>query len=519
MSFDAEKSKSRLFPRVTETFYKDHPSLAAFAYSPTVRDAFRRSDRNAKAVFERVMAAHREGFEADILGIWDKADYYRKETGRAISSNGEDADCWKAGAQALGFSVAGPEFRRRFVIEVVVDSYAGMFLGLLKAGMKPMERPLVHFEAVAQLQQDLQPMTEEEERDRVDPMVVAGSATGGAGFLAAAARLFPRQRLYTSLALGQLHASAAKDLQTADSAAERLKVTEKTIAAAEDIRRNAPWCAEAYGLLGSMEHERAILLANQADLRAAFEAIARASSYLGDLAVSATKGQLDQIHAALRQKVASLRAQMAVNPNARLTPQGSELVAKAENATQDAERWRQSKQAMEIEASRDKAEAYPGRALVTPPEDSMALVRTAATAKVPGEERFADWLASRQGRWARWQMAAAAALVLVTAGLEGWQGWSGHALSSARARVNETVAAGKQQDALDALGDYFAAPRPIGYDRDSDLEFAELYRSTLALWAAERARDTRALSVGDRRRIERYKTTIREVGTAEEAKK
>ena len=65
-------------------------------------------------------------------------------------------------------------------------------------------------------------------------------------------------------------------------------------------------------------------------------------------AVVDTKDQLDQIHAALQQRVAQIRSQMAATRNSQLTAQGSELVAMADGAKRDAEAWENSPQAKEI---------------------------------------------------------------------------------------------------------------------------------------------------------------------------
>jgi hypothetical protein len=513
------ESTSRCFPPMTEKFYSDSPTLAGFAYSPRVLDAFRRSDRSGKAVFARLMAAHREGFQAEIIGVWDRADYYREETLRAIRSNPETAECWSAGAKALGLALDGPQFRRRFAREVALDSHAGLFLGQLTAGLKPEGRPRVHFETVARLQRELLLLTEEEERDLVDPMVAAARSQGQTDFLIEAAGLFPRQKLYANLALGQIYTSAGEQLQAADSAAKREAAIEKIIDRGEQLRRAAPWCAGCYQLIGMMEQERSILLANRRELRRSFEAIARAATYGGAAAVSGTKAQLDEIHAALKQNAAEIRRKLAATPNGRLTAQGAALVSMADHATRDADKWERSDLAKEIARLRDAAEAGPQRDLNGPREGVTPLVRAAVTEKVRGEEGFADWLGSAPGRRVRWQMALAASLAVFTLLLLGWQGLTGHMVSSARARVDKAVTAGIDGNTLDALSDFFTAPRPLRFDSASDLEFAELYRSTLARWAAERAASGGTISEEDRRRISRYQHLIENKGRLQEAAK
>jgi len=506
----ATGQKRRLFPRVTASFYSDHPGLASFAHSPRLLDAYRRSDQSGKAIFNRLMAAHREEFTAEIAGMWDKSDYYREECLDALRSYGDAAECWSTGARTLGFAVEGPEFRRRFASEVVLDSHAGFFLGQIGAGLKPLERPFVHFQTVARLQQDLHLLTEEEERELLDPMVAAGLPLGGEDFLIEGARLFPRQKIYAILTLNQIHTRVSKELQAADNSPKQLEITRKAIDVAEKLRAAAPWCADCYRFIGVMYHERAILLANQQELRSSFEAIARSATYAGPNTVSDTRGQLNQILAALQARVAQIRHQMALKPGSQLTSDGYRLVSLADNATKDAEKWDGSAEAKQISQLRDKAEKAQPRELSQPPEAAMPLVQTKATRKVQGAERFADWLASRRGRWVRWQMAAAAAVVLVTACLSGWQAWAGYSMNAARGRAEKMVASGNDAAALDALSDFFAAPRPFRFDRNSDAGLAEIYRSTLARWAASRAMAGGRISDDDRRRIRRYKERVQD---------
>ena len=131
-------------------------------------------------------------------------------------------------------------------------------------------------------------------------------------------------------------------------------------------------------------------------------------------------------------------------------------------------------------------------------------MRIQTSTKVPSAPRFADWLQSNRGRWVRRQMAAAAALLLVTVSLATWQGWAAHSVNAALERVDKAVDNGKDAEALDALGDYFSAPRPLNADRSLDPEMAALYRTILARWAAGRAAAGGVVSDRDQRRINRY---------------
>jgi len=509
MSISAAAGQAnRLFPRVTESFYSDRPAQASLALSARLLDAYRRSDRSGQAVFNRLMAAHCEEFAAEIAGIWDKSDYYREECLDALRSCGDAAECWSSGARALGFGVEGPEFRRRFAREVVMDSHAGFFLGQIKAGLKPLERPFVHFKTLARVQQDMQLLTEDEERELVDPMVAAGLPLESADFLIEAARLFPRQKIYAILAMNQINTRVSKELQVADSSPKRLEITRRAIAVAEKLRAAAPWCADCYRFIGVMYHERAILLANQQELRTSLESIAKSATYAGPQVVSGSREQLNQILAALRARVAQIRQEMLLKPGAQLTSQGNRLVSLADNATKDAEKWERSAEATQISQLRDEADTAQPRELAQPPEAALPLVHTKATQKVRGEETFADWLASRRGRWVRWQMAAAAVLVLATACLAGWQAFAGYSMNAARGRAEKIAASGNDAAALDALSDFFAAPRPLRFDPNSDAGLAEIYRSTLARWAASRAMAGGQVSDADRRRIRRYKGLV-----------
>ncbi len=495
----------RLFPRVTEDFYTEYAALAAFVWSPGILGAFRRSDNSGESVFRHLMAAHREGFTAEIAGIRDKADYYREEVLAILSTNGDGAECWTAGARKLGFAVDGPELRRRFATEVVADSHVGLFLGQVKAGLKPLDRPLVHMQAISRLQRDLHLLTPEAERDLVDPMV---ASSGGADFRIEAARLFPRQRSYAMLALNKAHAEFASEIQKVDDTAKRLALIEKAVAAVEKVREAAPWCMDCYQFIGMLEHERAIMLANQQELRTAMEAIARASTYCGPAAVKDTRDQLNEILKALRERVAHIKAEMRLQPNSRLTSQGASLVNLSDNATKDADKWDRSDKAIEIEKLRDKAERAETRELAPARPGVTPLVEVKTIEKAPGAERFADWLASGQGRRVRWQIAGAALLVVLSACLFAWQGWAAWRVNAARDRAATMLAAGNDEAALDAFADFFGAARPLRFNRSIEPGMAASYRVTLSRWATKRAAAGGSMSDGDRGRINRYKRLI-----------
>lgn len=503
MSASAAAVTVRLFPRITEGFYRDHPELAAFDHLPSVFDAFRRPDPSGKSVFRRLITAHRQWFTAEIGAMFDKADFYHEELGRTLVTNGDAAECWNAGSGAMGLKGSGSEFRRRFVREVMIDSYAGLFLGQIEAGWKPLERPLVHLAGIARLQKSIWMLTEGEESEVVDPLVIAGSKEGGAKFLVETARLFPRQRAYVSRALGLIDMSAASRLQSAGNDTAMLATIHETVAEAERLRTFAPWCAGCYQLIGLLERQRAILLGNGRQLRAAFEASARADSYGGSSAVADIRAQLDQIHAALQQRVIHIRAQMAANPNSRLTSEGRALVSMAHGAMRDAERWERSPQTREIVALREVAEEAKSRDLMVG-GDLLPFVRTHAVKKVHSEPRFADWLGSKPGRRVRWQIVAAVTVALVTVTFSAWQMWAMNSLKIARERVDRAVATGMDTATLDALDNYFNTPRPLNANRTQDLEMTELYRATFEDWAASRVVAGGPISDNDRRRISRY---------------
>jgi hypothetical protein len=348
-------------------------------------------------------------------------------------------------------------------------------------------------------------LTPESERDLVDPMVASSS---GVDFRIEAARLFPRQRSYAMLALNKVHAEFTSEIQKVDDTAKRLAVIGKTVTAVEKVREAAPWCADCYQFMGMLEHERAIMLANQQELRAAMEAIAKASSYAGPAAVKNTRDQLNEILKALRERVAHIRAEMRLQPNSRLTSQGASLVNLSDNATKDADRWELSNKALEVAKLRDKAERAEARELAPARPGVTPLVEVKTIEKAPGAERFADWLGSGQGKRVRWQMAGAALLVVLTAGLFAWQGWAAWRVNAAKDRAETMVAAGNDEAALDAFADFFGAARPLRFDRSIEPRMAETYRMTLSRWATKRAAAGGSMSDGDRRRINRYKQLI-----------
>ena len=265
---------------MTESFYRDQPAFSGFTYSPGVFDAFRRADASGKAIFTRLMAAHLEWFTAEVGGMFEKADYYREDTLRALRLHGDSGvlgiGCpeygirggWTRIPQALydgsriGFlrrSVFGPD-------QCGLEAY-GTPSGAILCDSTPVERPAAASPGRGTA--------------TGRPAVAAASKQGGLGFYAGSRKAVSRTTRDANRALGQVHVSATSRLKAAESATQRLAIIDETIAATERVRTAAPWCAGCYQLIGIMEHERAVLLVTQKSLRAACEAIAPAASYAG----------------------------------------------------------------------------------------------------------------------------------------------------------------------------------------------------------------------------------------------
>jgi len=504
----------RCFPRVTENFYIDQPGLRGFSTAAGLRAAFWPAKPAPAAKFGRMVDLHRSAFEAEVAAVWDRADFYWKELWGLLLAAGDADACWVAGKALAGAGdITGPEFRSHFLGEVVLESHAGFFCGQVAAGLKPLDRPKFHLQALSDLIRQSPGIKPEQERVLIDPLAVyvlkphGEEAAGRApdGFWAMMAQWFPRQSHYVDAALAEIHAATMGHIQAAADAG-KLSIVEKGIALVEDLRRRPPANLGCYQLLGLLYHEQAIHLANSGAIPASFLALKKAEVYGGRNPVLAeTETQLNAVLEAMRQRSDRIRESLRQKPGASLTAQGRSLVNDAATGSSEAANWDLSPDAKRIRAERDGAIPSPEPTLVRANEELGPMVRVRGTSKKSGEERLAAWLGSAQGRRLRWQIAAAMVLCFITAALAAREAWAGYARERAWQRTQVAMKASDDAAALDALGDFFSAPKPLRADRQSDFDLAGLYGRTMARWIASRSS---SLTDKERRRVLQYKKQI-----------
>jgi hypothetical protein len=504
---------------MTADFY-EQPKLAGMVRPTTLLEAFhiRRS-----SAFNQILSAHRSAFEAEKQGRWHRADFYWEEVARLFQSVPETDASWSEAARVLfeeGGRISTADSRRQFRDRILLGSHAGFFRGQIQAGIAPQARPNRHLRSISEYIRNSPDIDSEAEARYVDPLAALGLEACRAKFpdqvltfLLDLAEFFPRQVLYQNVALVEIHVSTSRELQKAESSA-RAGILERSIGPAERIRTLCPSNLDAYLLLENLCHEQAICFANQGVLKGAFLAIKKTEIYGGPSTLFVeTRKQLEEILAGLKQKAETLRATVRATPGMILSAQGQQFVDSVSGALTAGSDWERSPAARTIGEWREKAGRQPGRALHAGDTEALPLIRPESISLVGGTERVEDWLASKRGAWMRRQLVATALMMLLALGLVGREQWAGHARRDARDRANLAIAAHRDAEALDALADYFSAPRPLRWRNDSDQPVVDIYSRTLARWvAAKSIGGKEPISQTDARRLSRYKSQILDKG-------
>jgi hypothetical protein len=512
----AAAPERRYFPPITERLYTHRQNLD-FPFQPArVRDAFQFSHASADARFRRILAMHRQAFAAELEAAWERAGFYWKELWRLVLSAGQNDHCWKAGRTMLFPSAADltdGEFRNRFVKELLLDSHAGFFRGLVEAGLDPLDRPKFHLDGISRLITSLPDMSAEEEAVRVDGLALVAVESYRRRELADDLELFwhelaarfPRQTRYVNAELGEIHTKTMRQIHAAADSG-KLAITGKAIESVESIRRTHPTNLGCYQLLGLFYHEQAILFANAQSIPSALLALKKAVAFGGLHPVLVdTQRQLDEIVAAMQQAATRLKEALLQRPGSVLTPQGTKLVYDARTASRLATDWDTSQAAGEVRAEREIAsqaqtvETRPGGNWTAPQ------IRIEATTQRAGDAPLPDFLNSPAGMRLKFQVLAAVALVLVTAGLLIREAWGSYARRQAWDKVEVAMNSHNDTGLLDALADFFGAPTPSRSGPESRAAAARLYGDALVRWLSTKSG---ALSSEDRKRVQRYRKQI-----------
>jgi hypothetical protein len=513
--------KKRCFPRITGEFYESQPKLAQLSRTTTWIEALhlRRSHP-----FNRLLSAHRSAFEAEKQGRWRCSEFYWEEVASLFQTLLESHPCWSEAASLIlpeDSGISGPDLRRCFRAEVLLDTHAGFFTGQIREGLAPTDRPAFHLAAISRYIRDSPDLDIEFEARYVDPLASLADEACRSKFVADVVKLwldlaehFPRQAQYQSTALAEIHSVTAQDLQDAELTA-RSTILAGAIASAERIRAISPSNLDAYILLANLYHEQAICFANRASLKDAFLALAKAEVYGGPSpSFVETRKQLTEIHSTLRLKVEQLRSSLREKPGAYLNDNGHQFVHSVETALSAASEWERAPSTTTIREQHQTAGRPPGRRLAPADPDILPFIRPDSIAPVAGAERFRDWLASASGTRMRWQLACAALLMLIAVSLLGREQWATHARQYALVRANLAIAAHHEDEALDAFADYFSAPRPFRWRKEFDRTVVDTYSKTLARWVAEKSESapSKLMSRTDERRLGRYKSQILDKG-------
>lgn len=507
-------AQERYFPVISERLYAEAPLKDFNPGTGRIWQAYWRSE-SADARFKHILRAHRDAFEAELAGIQKRADFYWKDLWTLIARTPESSPAWETGRSALlpNTKLSGAEFRQRFLQEIVLECHAAFFKGLVEAGLDPLnDRPRMHLEGLSTLIRSFPWVTVAAERSLIAPLANSSlqwyrqhNVPDLKQFWTTLASWFPRQSSFVESALGELHAATMRELQQVE-ASSKLKIVDDAIEHAEKIRRQSPENLTCFGLLGLFYHERAICLANHKHLADALLALKKAEVFAGAQPVFAeTERQLLEVLSLLRQRAARVQQALATNPSASLTVSGQQLVADARTGQSRAIDWEGSPDAARIREQRERASA------ASPPEPPLAeasavpLIRIEKTAKQAGQERLADFLASRRGLRLRVQSALAVLLAAVAIGLLVRDEYGSWARDRAWSRAQTAISARNDAAALDALADFFGSPKPLRVAYEDPPGAVGLYSRTLGRWIAGKSG---SFSAQDRTRITEYRRLI-----------
>ena len=324
----------------------------------------------------RTLRLYRLGIEAELAGKWDRANTFwdlafeqaelllhNNAAWQAFMGNEDDQLCAEVRGQ--------PEkIRQKFIEEIFIDTHCAFYNGYIQQGVvqKADSRAFVHWEWILKwlrfvdLPADqLQGLLEPAALKWINLCETEGKWTLALRICEDAIEFLPDQRgLYErNVYLIFVEAlSQSKLTQAAKNFTQRAKSLEEAITRLEDFRQETPDLLMLYVYIANLYHQLAITLANAGQLAEAIATAQKALVYYPALQeAQKTRDGLIQVLQELQSQTARIQQQLAQNPRARLTPQGSLLIEQASRGLTPLETFMSSEQAGKISKAYLQAQA------------------------------------------------------------------------------------------------------------------------------------------------------------------
>jgi hypothetical protein len=315
--------------------------------SPTQRLTGWQLDRLGRLA--RLLHLHKLGLEAELAGRWRRADYFWTSVQEELAALADEADLWQEVVETFAnrprvMVLNDPqELRQRLVNEVFLDLHCAFYNGYLQAEpeLTWAHRAFVHVDYVLGLL-EVAPMP----GDDLQTVLVPALETWIE--LCEKAQQWDRARELCSTLLGHLPdvveyqdwlarldlASTLARVKQAKSSRASIKnaaVLQKGIERLDQMRRDYPYSLAVFEALSHLYHQRAISLANGKQLSEAILSAQKAVAYNPTLKQAReTRDHLMQLMLQLQAQMKQVQANLAQRPRARLTAEGSRLLAEAE---------------------------------------------------------------------------------------------------------------------------------------------------------------------------------------------
>lgn len=344
-----------LWPRLAACSLKERLSLWQRLSGAGVRPASK---------IWHLLYLHRRAFEAEMLGVRHRADFYWRDLGRRLRRVWDDSAAWDAAAaQVCCSGVDGAALRHICMDELFLDCHIALAHGLIRAGAPyAAARLALHLGAVERLLR-LRAAPEDHIVMVLHPLV----ATEVAGLLAADmnAAALARLRGIKVLALKHKFATILADLVFRNLMAEmerkpepvqssQIGLVANAINEIEVLRIARPGIAVLYQLLGVLHHIQSVQMANADLLADALVSCEKARTYWPPLDnVEETRQALHAKMIELRKFIDKLEREAGGVGGRTLTAAGQHLKAEAERGFMPLQIYIDSAARSDVIAARD----------------------------------------------------------------------------------------------------------------------------------------------------------------------
>jgi hypothetical protein len=323
----------------------------------------------------KLLTFHRVAFEAEIEGVWGRADFFWQEQRNELGSLWDRESLWEdviaqvARQTGIACDCSAKEIRDRLLDEIFLDTHHAFYLGLERPALSraPSDRAYVHVEAIDQLL-DRSSRSQDEKvaiygplfMDRIYACREADQWGQAVKFATRLVSRLPSDREALELLIHTEHLRTLKSLRPGKSESTEIanaSIIQLGIERQEALLRLHPSNVSLFDSLGVLHHLRAVKLANGDKVADALVEIERSLAFRPDEEeVEKARPQLVGMMQALQQQMRAVELSLASRPNTHLNAQGLALRDQARRGLEPARRFRESNEAKQILRSREVAE-------------------------------------------------------------------------------------------------------------------------------------------------------------------